>query len=305
MRRALAAGALLLAALAWAGSGFDGQRALRHVERLVAFGPRPAGSPALAQARAYVVAELRRAGLRVREDGFTAATPEGPIPMVNVIAELPGRRPEVIVLAGHYDTKRFDAFRFVGANDGGSSTGLLLELASALAARHRGAPPPFTYWIVLFDGEEALREWSATDSLYGSRAFVAALRASGEIRRLRAAVVVDMIGDRDLGIRRESASTPWLTELLWRTARRLSRSVHFLDAVHAVDDDHRPLLEAGVPATLLIDFDYGGRPGENAFWHTPEDTLDKLSARSLAVVGEVLLEALPVLERELTRRGRD
>lgn len=305
MRRALAAGALLVAALAWAASGFDGQRALRHVERLVAFGPRPSGSPALARARAYMVAELRRAGLRVREHGFIGTTPDGPIPMVNVIAELPGRRPEVIVLAGHYDTKRFDAFRFVGANDGGSSAGLLLELASVLAARHRGAPPPVTYWIVFFDGEEARREWSASDSLYGSRAFVEALRASGELRRLRAAVVVDMIGDRDLGIRRESASTPWLTELLWRTARRLGHGAHFLDAVHAIDDDHRPFLEAGVPAALLIDFDYGGRPGENAFWHTPEDTLDKLSARSLAVVGEALLEALPALERELTRRNSD
>jgi len=303
VRRALAAGGLLLAALAWAQPGFDGQRALRHVERLVAFGPRPSGSPALARARAYLIAELRRDGLRVREHGFTAATPDGPIPMVNVIAELRGRRSEVIVLAGHYETKRFDAFRFVGANDGGSSTGLLLELARILAARHRAEPPPFTYWLVFFDGEEAQREWSPADSLYGSRALVEALRASGELRRVRAAVVVDMIADRDLGIRRESASTPWLTELLWGTARRLGHGAHFLEAFHTVDDDHRPLLEAGVPAALLIDFDYGGRPGENAFWHTPEDTLDKLSARSLQVVGEVLLEALPALARELGRRG--
>lgn len=304
MRRALAAG-LLLAGLAGAAADFDGLRALRHVERLVAFGPRPSGSPALARARAWMLGELRRAGLVVREQAFTALTPDGAIPMVNVIAELPGRRAEVIALGGHYDTKYFREFRFVGANDGGSSTGLLLELARVLAARHRETPPPFTYWLVFFDGEEARREWSASDSLYGSRAFVRGLQSSGELGPLRAVIVVDMIGDRDLGIRREAASTPWLTELLWRTARRLGRGAHFLDAVHAVDDDHRPFLEAGVPAALLIDFDYGGRPGENAFWHTPEDTLDKVSARSLAVVGEVVLEALPALERELSRRGPD
>lgn len=305
MRRALAAGGLLLAAVAWAGPSFDGRRALLHVERLVAFGPRPSGSPALGRARAYLVGELRRAGFRVREQAFTATTPDGPIPMANVVAELPGRRPEVIALAGHYDTKLFRAFRFVGANDGGSSAGLLLELARVLAARHRAAPPPFTYWLVFFDGEEARREWSASDSLYGSRALVEALRASGELRRLRAVIVADMIGDRDLGIRRETSSTPWLTELLWQTAGRLGHGAHFLDATQRVEDDHLPFLEAGVPAALLIDFDYGGRPGENAFWHTPEDTLDKLSARSLAVVGEVVLETLPALARELRRRGPD
>jgi len=304
VRRALAAGLLLAAGLAGAAAGLDGERAFRHVERLVAFGPRPSGSPALARARAWMLGELRRAGLVVREQAFIAVTPDGAIPMVNVVAELRGQRPEVIVLGGHYDTKYFWEFRFVGANDGGSSTGLLLELARVLGSRHRETPPPFTYWLVFFDGEEARREWSASDSLYGSRAFVRALQGTGELARLRAVIVVDMIGDRDLGIRREAASTPWLTELLWRTARRLGHGAHFLDAVHAVDDDHRPFLEVGVPAALLIDFDYGGRPGENAFWHTPEDTLDKVSARSLQVVGEVVLEALPVLARELTRRDR-
>ncbi|MGH7321292.1 MAG: M28 family peptidase, partial [Candidatus Rokuibacteriota bacterium] len=230
--------------------------------------------------------------------------PRGPIRMVNLIAEWPGRLAAIVAVGGHYDTKPFAAFRFVGANDGGSSAGLLVELGRALGARHRSTPPLYTRWLVFFDGEEAQEQWTSTDSLYGSRALVAALRASGEAGRLRALIVADMIGDRDLGIRRESASTRWLTDLVWAIARRLGRERHFLEGSQAVEDDHTPFLEAGVAATLLIDFDYGGRPGQNDFWHTAEDTLDKLAPESLAVVGEVILEALPAIEAELQRRSR-
>jgi Zn-dependent M28 family amino/carboxypeptidase len=272
---------------------FDGQAAFRHVERLVAFGPRPSGSPALARARRYIVDHLKQAGLAVREQSFTATTPDGLIRMVNVIAELPGRRPEIILVGGHYDTKFFPDFRFVGANDGGSSAGLLLELARRLD----GAPRTFTYWVVFFDGEEARREWSGRDGIYGSRYLASALQKDGRLSRLKAVVVVDMIGDRDLTIRREQASTPWLTELIWGSARRLGHRQHFLDEVLAVEDDHLPFLRLGVPATLLIDFDYTS-------WHTPEDTLDKVSAGSLQVVGEVLLDSLAAMETMLTRLER-
>lgn len=282
---------------------FDGLRALRDVERLVGFGPRPPGSAALQRARAYMGGELRRAGWRVREQSFTARTPRGVLPMVNVIAEWPGQRPDVVAVGGHYDTKLFTSFRFVGANDGGSSTGLLLELGRALAARYRASPPLYTRWLLFFDGEEALEQWGPTDSLYGSRALVAALRASGELGRLRVLIVADMIGDRDLAIRREAASTPWLTDLVWAAARRLGHQRHFLDDRQPVEDDHSPFLDAGVAGTLLIDFDYGGRPGENAFWHTPQDTLDKLAPASLRLVGDTILEALPAIDAELQRRG--
>ena len=308
-RRVAALGAVAaLVALGWGAAaagaaGFDASRAFRDVERLVGFGPRPSGSAAIGRARAYLLGELRHAGWRVREQAFSAPTPRGPISMVNVIAEWPGRRPEVVAVGGHYDTKRFTTFRFVGANDGGSSAALLLELARALASRHRAAPPLYTHWLLFFDGEEALEQWSATDGLYGSRGLVAALRASGELARLRALIVADMIGDRDLGIRREATSTPWLTDLVWGVARRVGRGAHFLDAPHSVEDDHSPFLDAGVAATLLIDFDYGGRAGENAYWHTAEDTLDKLAPESLGTVGEVVLEALPVVEAELARRS--
>jgi Zn-dependent M28 family amino/carboxypeptidase len=224
--------------------------------------------------------------------------------MTNVVAEWPGRGTEIVAVGGHYDTKVFEKFRFVGANDGGSSTALLIELGRALAPRLRAEPPQSTRWLVFFDGEEAQVEWTATDSLYGSRALVAALRASGELSRLRALIVADMIGDRDLRVRRETQSTPWLSELVWATARRLGFARHFPDDPQVVQDDHVPFLDAGVAAALLIDFDYGGSPGRNAYWHTPEDTLDKLSAESLRVVGTVILEILPAVEAELARRAR-
>ncbi len=290
---ALAVAALLLPRPGAAGPAFDGQAAFAHVERLVGFGSRPAGSEALASARRYIVKELKKAGAQVREQPFTAQTPDGPIRMVNVIAELAGRRPEAILVGGHYDTKFFPNFTFVGANDGGSSSGLLLELVRSLARR----PREFTYWIVFFDGEEARREWSATDGIYGSRHLAGSLQRAGRAVPLKAVVVVDMVGDRRLNLKREAASTPWLTDLLWGSARRLGHQAHFLNETLTVEDDHAPFLRAGIPSALLIDFDY------EPYWHTPEDTLDKLSPRSLQVVGDVLLDALPALETLLLRGG--
>jgi Zn-dependent M28 family amino/carboxypeptidase len=199
---------------------------------------------------------------------------------------VPGRRPDVILVGGHYDTKVFRDFRFVGANDGGSSTALLLELARALAAR----PRAYTYWVAFFDGEEARGAWTATDSLYGSRRMATDLARRGRLPRV--VIVADMIGDRNLNIRREASSTPWLTDVVWKSARRLGHGMHFLTEAMLVEDDHAPFLRAGVPAMLLIDFDYPP-------WHTAGDTLDKVSARSLQVVGDVLLDALPAIEARL------
>lgn len=299
MSRALVALALALVAVSPAPAAdrsgrsplvFDGQAALRHVERLVQLGPRPAGSPAAARAREYIVAELKRAGIRARVESFEAMTPHGRLRMANIVAVLPGRRPEVILIGGHYDTKWFGEFRFVGANDGGSSTGLLLELARQLGR----APREWTYWIVFFDGEEAREAWTARDSLYGSRRLAEDLERAGRLPR--AVIVADMIGDRDLNLRREALSTRWLTDIVWERAERLGYGYHFGPETLAVEDDHLPFLQAGVPATLLIDFDYPP-------WHTPDDTLDKVSARSLQVVGEVILDALPVIEERLGHAG--
>ena len=301
MRRSLGAGFALavLAAVVAAppaprdaapAPAFDAGAAWRDVVRLVELGPRPAGSAALARARQYIVEELTRAGLQVRLASFEARTPDGPIAMANVIAVLPGRRRDVIMLGGHYDTKLFTDFRFVGANDGGSSAGLLLELARRLAGRRR----EFTYWVVFFDGEEARRDWSATDGIYGSRQLAAELRRAGEIRRLRSVIVVDMIGDANLDIRRESYSTPWLTDLVWASARRLGYGAYFRSDAIAVEDDHVPFLRARVPAVDVIDIDYPP-------WHTADDTLEQISPKSLGIVGEVILDTLPALETVLSR----
>jgi Zn-dependent M28 family amino/carboxypeptidase len=268
---------------------FDGNAALQHVERLVAIGPRVAGTPGGQRAREYVVSELKKvAGVQVQVKPFEADTPEGRVKMANVVAVLGGRRPDVIMLAGHYDTKLFKEFRFVGANDGGSSAALLLELARRLAA----GPRDYTYWLVWFDGEEARVSWTERDSTYGSRRLAADLARARQLPR--AMILVDMIGDRNLDIRPEAYSAPWLTDIIWEAAARLGHGRHFLADPLPVEDDHVPFLRLGVPAALLIDFDFPP-------WHTAGDTLDKVSAQSLAVVGEVLLEALPSVEHYLSR----
>jgi len=267
---------------------FDGAAALRHVERLVAIGPRPAGSSGAARARSYIVDELKKAGVSAKVEPFDAVTPHGRLPMANVVAVIPGRRPDVILIAGHYDTKWFRDIAFVGANDGGSSAALLIELARRLRER----PREYTYWVAWFDGEEARENWTATDSLYGSRRMAGEL---GKSRRLPSAVIVaDMIGDRDLGIRREAGSTAWMTDVIWASATRLGYATHFLQDSLAVEDDHAPFMRLGIPATLLIDFDFPP-------WHTARDTLDKVSARSLEIVGKVILDALPGIETGLDR----
>jgi Zn-dependent M28 family amino/carboxypeptidase len=283
--------ALVGAARATGGPRVDGAAALRHVERLTAIGPRAAGTPGAERARAYVTGELRKLGVQFEVRAFDADTPHGRLRMANVVAMIPGRRSDVILLGGHYDTKYFKEFRFVGANDGGSSAALLIELARRLVA----APGEYTYWLVWFDGEEARVSWTATDSLYGSRHLAADLGRAGRLPR--AMVLIDMIGDRDLGILRDTYSTRWLTDILWASAARLGHGRHFLSTEMGVEDDHAPFLRAGVPAVLLIDFDY--QP-----WHTAEDTLDKVSAQSLAVVGNVVLDALPSIEQYLTTQKR-
>jgi len=271
-------------------SGLKGGRAFEDLKHLVAFGPRASGSPALVQARQWLIHELRNTGAQVEEDPFTATTPIGPIPMTNLIAKFPGSRRETVMVAGHYDTKRFDDFRFVGANDGGSSAALLVELARVLA----GQKHALNYWLVFFDGEEAVGEWSASDSVYGSRHLVQKLSDNGELSRIEALILVDMIGDKQLRIPRESNSTPWLTDLVFKVAQRLGYSNYFVNSQDAADDDHMPFIAAGVSALDLIDFDYGPN---NSYWHTAQDTQDHCSPLSLTIVGRVVAASLEELEK--------
>lgn len=274
------------------GVSFDGGRAYDHLRRIVAFGPRPAGSPALAQTRRFIQKELKALGIDTVEQPFDADTPLGRFHFVNLIARIPGASPDRVVFAGHYDTKLYREFPFVGANDAGSSTAFLIEWARVLKAR----PNRFTTEILFLDGEEAMRpDWIDPDNRYGSRHYVRVARQAGSLRQLRALILVDMIGDRDLCIKRESASTRWLNDLVWAAARRLKQGHVFVEEETPIEDDHMPFLDAGVPAIDLIDLDY-------APWHTDGDTLDKVSARSLQVVGDVLREALPDIEQRLIAR---
>lgn len=279
-------------------ASFDGERALQHVRKLVEFGPRPAGSDALKRARDYIKGELKSYGLKVSTDEFNAKTPEGERRMTNISAEIKGTSDDFVVIASHYDTKLYKDFRFVGANDGGSSTGALLEIARVLSSRQRG---PVGYRLVFFDGEEATcREWDecgkegAPDNTYGSRRYVARMRERGELKRVRALVLLDMMGYEKLELGRDTMSTPWLVDLVWKTASEIGYGREFASREEQVGgDDHEPFLDAGVPSLDIIQLN------TYPFWHTAEDTLDKLSAHSLRAVGEVVLASLPRIEAKL------
>jgi hypothetical protein len=268
---------------------FDSSRAYEHLRQQVAFGPRPAGSAALAETRRYILAQLKAAGIAVREDAWDATTPLGRVRMVNLVATIPGRRTDRIALATHYDTKLFREFRFVGASDGASSTAAVLELARVLKARQND----FTVELLFFDGEEAVVDWYRdNDNTYGSRFYVDAARKTGALRGLKALVLLDMIGDRNLTIRRDSNSTAWLTDIVWASAARLGYRANFLAETTTIDDDHMPFVRAGIPAVDIIDLEYPA-------WHTAADDLDRVSARSLQIVGDVVLDAWPQIERRL------
>jgi len=276
-------------------SCIDGARAMADVEKLVAIGPRPPGSPGAETARRLIVDALRRAGLEPKRRDFTAYTPHPDLAKVgfaNITADVPGPRGTVIV-GGHFDAKLLPGVAFVGANDGGSSTAVLLEIARCLAAR--GSPSAVR--LAFFDGEEALVSWSDADSLYGSKRMAADLAESEERDRVVAMVNVDMVGDRDLSIFRETLSTPWVFAALERSAGRLGHGA-LIDGPRAViEDDHVPFLRIGIPAADLIDLEYGPAPGSNDYWHTAADTPDKLSAESLAAAARIVIGALPELSR--------
>jgi hypothetical protein len=280
---------------------FDSARAFADLEHLVSFGPRPAGSEALEKSRQWIVSRLSENGLKVDEDKFTAETPIGNLDMANLIVRLPGSSQDVVIVCGHYDTKRFNNFRFVGANDGASSAALVMELARVLAKRRF----PYTIWLVFFDGEEAERaQWEGTDNDYGSRHMVERLSGEGELYRVKALILVDMIGDAKLDIHRDPASTPWLTDLEFATAHRLGYDRYFIKQDYPVGgDDYDPWLAAGIPAVDIIDFDYGpnaqaqpGDPDWNIYWHTAQDTVGHCSPQSLEIVGRVVLGMLREFE---------
>jgi glutaminyl-peptide cyclotransferase len=263
---------------------FSGENALAHVQRLVDFGPRPSGSEAIEKSRHYIEEQLHRSGWQVTRQAFTDVTPRGKVEFVNLIAQFPGQghAEPVFLLCSHYDTKTFDAIKFVGANDGGSSTGLLLELARVI-----GQYPNLAAKIelVFFDGEEAYDHFSDTDGLYGSRYFSKYL---GSSRQFRGGILFDMVGDSSLDITLPADSPPELARDIFAAAEALKLRSYFTYFDREMIDDHSPLNAAGIPTIDVIDFDY-------AWWHTAGDTMDKISAKSLQIIGSVALYYLSEL----------
>jgi Zn-dependent M28 family amino/carboxypeptidase len=269
-------------------TGFNGERAFNDLRQLVQLGPRPAGSENSERARAYIERQLSAADAEIWDDPFVATTPMDKVPMTNVIGVINGESPTVVILAGHYDTARIEGVQFVGANDGGSSAALLLEMARVLHRRTNR----FTYWLVFFDGEEALKKWTASDSLYGSRHLAEKLASDGKLGQIKALILVDMVGDRHLNILRESNSTGWLSDMVFRSACTLGYGSLFRGGTFPVEDDHMPFSARGIPSVDIIDL-----TPFRSYHHTGQDSIDRCSPDSLTVVGRVVLATLVELER--------
>jgi glutaminyl-peptide cyclotransferase len=273
----------------------DSVRAMQYVKEIVAFGPRPIGSANHKKVENYITSHLN--GDAVEEDEFTADTPEGKFPVRNIVAKFPGTRDGIIVMASHYDTNYpLRGTSYAGANDGGSSSALLLEIANQLRGKKRQG---YSVWLVWDDAEEAIKPDTEVafldDSLYGIRHLAEKWEADGTLKKIKAFLLADMIGDADLNIDRDLNSTPWLEEVVYQAAGRLGYQSHFFArTLPGVSDDHIPFVKRGVPSADLIDFNYGYN---DVFWHTTQDTVDKLSPKSLEIVGGTMLEMVGILDK--------
>jgi glutaminyl-peptide cyclotransferase len=274
---------------------FNGAKALDYARQFVEIGPRwPTGQGHL-KAQAFLRDQFKHDQLE--EDAFTANTPIGPVDLRNFIVRFPGKKDGAIVLSTHYETNYpLKNINFVGANDGASTTGLLLTIADQLRSEVAGKKPldGYSVWLVFFDGEEAFQTWSASDSTYGSRHLAAKWGRDGTLPKIKAFVLADMIGDKDLDIQRESRSTGWLVDLVRQAAHKYGYDHYFFQTEEAVDDDHLAFVQRGVPSIDVIDLDYGPN---NAYHHTAQDTMDKISARSLTIDGDVFLETIRLINQ--------
>jgi glutaminyl-peptide cyclotransferase len=295
----LVGGAAQNPVLAQQTSHFNGERALEYAREFVAFGPRYNGSEGLANAQAYLRKQFAKDELT--EDTFVADTPDGPQALHNFIVKFPGNKNGIIVLATHYETNYpLRNTTFVGANDGASTTGLLIEIANHLRAAMGGKPRDgYSIWLVFFDGEEAVKSWSESDSLYGSRHLAAKWQNDGTLKKIKAFLLADMIGDKDLDILREGTSTAWLVDVVRQAAMHEGDQRYFFKSEQPIEDDHKPFVQRGVPAIDIIDMDYGPHDAAHpdGYHHTPEDTLDKISAKSLTIDGNVFLETIRLLDQ--------
>ena len=272
---------------------FNGSRAYEYAREFAAIGPRWPTGPGHAKAEAFLRAHFQHDQLE--EDAFIADTPIGPVNMRNFIVRFPGKKDGVIVLATHYETNYpLRNINFIGANDGAATTGLLMAIADQLrtATANGRKLEGYSVWLVFFDGEEAIEHWSDSDSTYGSRHLAAKWGRDGTLAHIEAFILTDMIGDKDLDIQRETRSTAWLVDTVSRAAKKYGYERYFFQNQEPVDDDHLPFVKRGVPSIDIIDLDYGPN---DSFHHTAQDTLDKISARSLTIDGDVIMETIRLI----------
>jgi glutaminyl-peptide cyclotransferase len=266
----------------------NGARTMQYTKEIIAYGPRYLGSPGHKKVENYLRSHLKND--QVDDDTFTVESPEGNFPGRNLIAKFPGKKDGIIVIASHYDTNYpLRKTPFIGANDGAATSALLLELAQHLRGSNLEG---YSVWLLWTDAEEAVRTWTATDSLYGTRHLAEVWEGDGTLKKIKAFLLADMIGDADLDVQRDTNSTPWVEDLVLEAATRLGYQSHFFAQTTAVSDDHLPFVQRGVPVADIIDLDYGYN---NVFHHTVQDTIDKLSARSLEISGDVIWETVQLV----------
>jgi len=268
----------------------NGQNVMQHIKNIVSYGPHPAGSDAQKKVAQYLVQQMTSIGLKVHTHSFRPITPQGRLEMKNIWGVIKGDQDSVIILASHYDSKYFENFSFIGANDSGSSSGLLLELARILSETN---PTNHSLWIVFFDGEESFHEWTRIDSLYGSREFVKMLKRNGNLEKISSLILLDMVGDKNLQLFQDLNSSKWLNRIIWNKASQMGHGKIFAKRGNVVaEDDHLPFAREGVPVVDIINLNY-------KYWHRKEDTLDKLSTYNLTAVGNVILSSLAEISQSL------
>src|SRR5689334_19329266 len=286
-------------------TAFNGERAMDHVRKQIEFGPRPPDTPQLAKTRAYITNELKKFGLNVSLDEFSANTPQGEKKMANIVGEIPGETKTLILITSHYDTKYFKDMQFLGANDPASSVATLLEIARVLGSQNE--KPKVTYRLVFFDGEEAFCDgWDECsneghpDNTYGSRHYVSQLTAHNEVENTRAMILLDMIGYKNLELGRDPSSTRWLQDIIWQTGGELGYGKVYVNREEGVGgDDHEAFIHAGVDAVDVIQL------SNYPYWHKADDTVDKVSAQSMKIVGDTVLASLPRIVERVTNKEKE
>jgi glutaminyl-peptide cyclotransferase len=276
-------------------SQISGQRAFEEVQKLVSFTPRNSGAEGVKQAAEHLLARISPHADSAEIVVFEDETPKGKLEFRNVIGLIKGQSDKLIILASHYDTKAGISDNFQGANDSGSSSGLLVELIRVLKAQ---SPLPYTVLFAFFDGEECISEYGDHDGLHGSRNLVRKLKDQELIDLTKAMILLDMVGDRDLSITIPRNSTRELMAVVFDAARDAGVRHNFSLFKSAILDDHVPFLNAGIPSINIIDFEFGSQPGLNDYWHTEQDNLEHISAQSLQTIGQVVIHLLNRLAQQ-------